>query len=289
MEPNQRHYSDPFVCCDNLLITESTVCFRRGSASLLEMLQCRKHPLTKTMNPSPCPFPSQDLASTNVRDVSVHGTDYLCCNSAQKPSLLSPHLSSYQHSHHDSASHFNSSLLPSNLQPPSERRLSITSSPQAHHHCKACMSVLLRDRDRTKGGGSLGHTHVHSFPTSTQFTPVSLPSNSQTYPLTSPLHLCSASQAVLPRSLYEGGDLTLLDHCLHHIVGRRTSSPTLTERATSHPLHSHAVVGKATSSGVEHIDKSHSLDVPLFCSSNLDRKLQLLPNDSKRRPNPLVG
>lgn len=312
MEPNQRHHSDPFVCYDNLLITESTVCFRRGSASLLEMLQCRKHSLTNAMNPSLCLYPSQDLASTKSRVISAHATDYQCCNSAQNQSLLSPHLSSHQQSHHDSASHFNSSLLPNNLQPPSEHRLSVTRSPQAHHHCKACMSVLLRDR--TKGGGSLGHTQMRSFSTSTQITPVSEPctptspylsrspsvtlsplfvsspsSNSQTKLLTSPLRLSSPSQVVLPGSLYEGGDLTLLNHCLHHIVSRRTSSPTLTERGTNYPLHRHGEVGNTTSSEVEHIDKSQSLDVPLFCSPYLDRKLQLLPNDSKGRPDPLVG
>lgn len=305
MEPNQRHYSDPFVCCDNLLITESTVCFRRGSASLLEMLQCRKHSLTKTMNRSPGLFPSQDLASGNVKDISVHATDYLRCNSAQNPSLLSPLLPSHQYPHRDSASHFNSSLLPSNLQPPSEHRLNVTGSPQAHHHCKACLSVLLRDRTK---GGSLGHTHVQSFSTSTQITPFSKPdsstspsatlppllvskssplSNSQTNLLTSPSHINSASQVLLPGSLYEAGDLTLLNHCLHHIVSRRTSSPTLTERGTNHPLHSEA--GSATSLGLEHVDKSQSLDVPPFCSPNLDRKLQLLPKNSKGRPDPLVG
>lgn len=260
------------------------------------------------MKPSPCPFPSQDLASANIRDISVHATDYLCSNTAQNPSLLSPHLSSHQYSHRDSASHFNSSLLSSNLQLLSEHRLSVTRSPEAHHHCKACMSVLLRDR--TKGGGSLGHTHVHSFSTSTQITPVSKPgsptspsvtlppllvsksspsSNSKANLLTSPSHISSASHGLLPRSLYEDGHLTLLNHCLHHIVSRRTSSPTLTERGTYHSLHSHAEVGNATSSRVEHIDKSQSLDVPLFCSPNLDRKLQLLPNDCKGRPDPLVG
>lgn len=268
------------------------------------MLQCRKHSLTKTVNPNPCLFPSQDLASANIRDESVHATDYLCCNSAQNPSLLSPQLSSHQYSHRDSASHFNSTLIPSNLQPPPEHRLSVTGSPQAHHPCMACTSVLLRDR--TKGGGSLGHTHVHSICRSSQITPISKPpsptfplspllvtnfsssSNSRTNLLTSPSHIDS-SQVLLPRTLYDAGDLTLLNHCLHHIVSRRTSSPTLTERGTNHSLHRHAEVANAASIGLEHVEKSRSLDVPPFCSSNMDRKLQLLPNDSEGRPDPLVG
>ncbi|XP_040890070.1 serine/threonine-protein kinase WNK2 [Toxotes jaculatrix] len=308
-----RHYSDPFVCHDNLLITESSVCFRRGSASLVEMLQCRTHSLSKTMSPSPCLCPSQDLASTNNTESSVHATDYLCSNSAQNPSVSSPLSSPHQHSDHDSASHFNSPLLPLNLQPPSELHLSVPRSPQPHRHCKACVSLLLRDR--TKGGGSLGHTHIRSFSTSTQFTPISKPgsptsphlsrsppvtlppllaspsspsSNSQTNLLTSPSRLSPPSQVVLPRSLYEGADLTLLNHCLHHIVGRRTSSPTLSERVINHPIHSHGEVGGATASVFEHVDKSQSLEVPLFCSPNLDRNLLLSRHNSKGRLDPLT-
>ncbi|XP_039653808.1 serine/threonine-protein kinase WNK2 isoform X12 [Perca fluviatilis] len=150
-----RHYSDPFVCHD-LFITESAVCFRRGSAPLVEASRCRKH--TKTMNKSPSLCPSQDLASTKSTENSVHATDFLSSNSAQNPSLLSPLLPPHQHSHHDSASNYNSPLLPLNLQPPSELRLSVPRSPQPHRHCKACMSLLLRDK--SKAGASLGHTHT---------------------------------------------------------------------------------------------------------------------------------
>ncbi|XP_038553052.1 serine/threonine-protein kinase WNK2 isoform X3 [Micropterus salmoides] len=312
-EPYQsqtRHNSDPFVCHDNLLITESTVCFRRGSTSLVEMLRCRTHSLAKTMNPSPCLCPSQDLVSANSTEVSLHATDYLSSNSARNPSLLATLLPPHQNSHHDSASDFNSPLPPLNLQPPSEHRLSVSHSPQPRRHCKACMSLLLRDR--TRGDGPLGNTLIHSFSTTPQFTPVfktgsstsphlarSLPvtlppplastsppsSNSQTTRVTSPSHLFPPSQVVLPRSLYEGGDLTLLNHCLHHIVGRRTSSPTL---SANHPMHSHREVGGSTSSLLEHIDKRQSLDVPLFPSPNLDRNLLLSPHGSDGSPDPLT-
>ncbi|XP_076614622.1 serine/threonine-protein kinase WNK2 isoform X2 [Chaetodon auriga] len=298
-----RHYSDPFVCHDSLLITESTACFRRGSTSLVEMLRCRTHSLTKAMNASPCLCLPQDVASTHRTENSVHATDYL--SSAQNPPLLSPPLPQNQHFHHDSASRFNSPLLPLNLQPPSELRLSVPRSPQSHRHCKACMSLFLSDR--TKGGRSLGHTHIRSFSTSAQFTsvskagsptsphlarspPVTLPplvgspspppANSQTTLVSSPSHLCP-----LPRSLYEGGDLTLLNHCLHHIVSRRTSSPTL---SANHPMHCHGEVGGNACSVFEHIDKRQSLDVPLFSYPNLDRNLMLTPYDREGRPDPLT-
>lgn len=300
---DQRHHSEPFVCLNNLFTTESTVCFRRGSTSLVEMLQCRKRSLTKTMNPL------QDPASTNSTENSVHATDYLFPNSAQNPSL-SPLLPPHQHCHHDSASHFNSALLPLNLQPRSELRLSVPRSPQPRRHCKACMSLHLRER--TKAGGSLGHTHIRSFSTSAQATsaskpgsptsphlarspPVTLPSflaspsppssNSQPTLLTSPSHLSPPSQIVIPRSLYEGRDLILLNHCLNHIVSRRTSSPTL---YANHPMHSQGEFWGTTSSVVEHIDKRMSLDVPLFSSQNLDRNLLLSPHDREGRPDKLV-
>ncbi|XP_022602400.1 serine/threonine-protein kinase WNK2-like [Seriola dumerili] len=83
-------------------------------------------------------------------------------------------------------------------------------------------------------------------------------------------------------------DLTLLNHCLHHIVGRRTSSPILSERVFNHPVHSHGEVGGASSSVFERIDKSQSLEVPLFCSPNLDRNLMLLRQNSKGRLDPLT-
>lgn len=307
MISDQRHYSEPFVGQDNLLITESTVCFRRASASLVEMLRCSTHSLTKIMNPSPCLSTSQDPTSTNSTENSMHVTDYLSSNSAQNPSFPSPLLPPQQHSHHDSAGHFSS--LPPNLQRPSELYLSVPRSPQPHRHCKACMSLLLRDRK--KGGGSLGDTHTQSFSTSTQFTPVSKPgsptsphqtksppvtlpslltspcsSSSNTYSthMMSPSHLSPPSQVVLPRSLYEGGDLTLLNHCLHHIVSRRTSSPSLSERGAFCPVHNYELEG-TSSSVVEH----KSLDVPLVSSPNLDRKLLFSPHDSKGQPDPLVG
>lgn len=246
----QRHYSDPFACHDNLLFTESAVCLRRGSASLVEMLRCRNHSLNKTRNPSSSLCPSQDVTSQNSTDKSVHATDFLSYNSAPNPPLLSPLLPPNQHFHRDSASHFNSPLLPLKLQPPSELRQRVPHGLRPHRHCKACMS------------------------------------NSQTTLLTSPARLSPPSQVVLPWSLYEGGDLTLLNHCLHHIVGRRTSYPNL---SANHPMHSRREVGGTTSTVVDNTDKRQSLNVPFFSSPNLDRNLLLSPCDSEGRPDPLVG
>ncbi|XP_005948720.1 serine/threonine-protein kinase WNK2 isoform X2 [Haplochromis burtoni] len=299
-----RHYSDPFVCHENLLITESTMCLRRGSASMVEMVQCRMQALTKT-TPLPCLRPLQEVSPANSTESRVHDTNCLYANSAQKPSLLSPFLLPHQHSHHDSASHFDSPHLPLNLQPPAELPPCVPRSPGPHHHCKACMSLLCKDR--TKGGGSLGHTHKRTDTTSTQFAPVSKPSsptslhqprsppslptttssNCQPVVAASPSHLSPPSQNVFPRSLYEGGDLTLLNYCLHHIVSRRTSSPTLSDRGVNHPLHNQT--GVCCSSVREHKDKSQSLDAPFYCSPNVVRNLQLSSHHSKDRANSLTA
>ena len=300
MTPDQRHGSEPFVCLNNLLISESPVCFRRGSTSLVEMLRCGTQPPTKT---SPFLCPSMDLVSPKSAESSVHATDHLFSNSAQNASVLSPLLSA----HHDSARRFNSPLLPLKLQPPSERGWSAPRSPQPDRHCKACMSLLLRDK--TKGGGSLGHTHIRSFATSTQFTAVSNPGSHTSHlsksppvtlplhyaspslpppsslspPLTSPSYLPPPSQVARSRSLYEGADLTLLNHCLHHIVGRRTSTPTLPDRVLTHPM-------GPTSSVFERVDKSQSLEIPLpHCCPYLDRNKLSLPHSNTGRADPLVG
>lgn len=265
------------------------------------MLQCRTHSLTKTRNPSSSLCPSQNVASPNSTDKSVHATDYFIDKSAQNPPLLSPLLS-----HHDSAGHFNSP----HLQPPSELRLSVPHSPQTPRHCKACTSLLLSNRK--KGGRSLGHTYMR-FSASPNFTSVSKPgspisphlarscpftlpphlspppsstSNSQTTPVTSPAHRSPFSQVAVPWSLYEGGDLTLLNQCLHHIISRRTSFPAL---SGNHPMPDHGEVGVTAFTVVDHIDKRQRQNVPIFSSPNMDRNLLLSPYDRDGRPDQLVG
>lgn len=298
MTRDQRHYSDPFVCQENLLITECTKCLRRGSTSLVEMLRCRAHSLPKPVNPSSCLCPLQDMDSPIRIKSPLHDRDHLHSNAAQNPSPLSSFLHPHQLSHHDSASHFDSPHLPTNLQPHSELYLSVPRSPQSHHrHCRACMSLLYKDR--AMGGGSLGHTHKHTSSTSSQCTTATKPcsptpphlsppatllaspsapsANSHATLGTVPSHFSPSSPALRPRTLYEGGDLTLLNYCLHHIVSRRTSSPTLSDR------------GSFNQYVFEHVDKSQSLDVPLSCTRNLDRNLLLSSHYSEGRPDPLVG
>nr|XP_043879378.1 serine/threonine-protein kinase WNK2 isoform X2 [Solea senegalensis] len=306
---SQTHrHSEPFVSHNNLLVGQSAVCFRRGSASVVDMWPCSSHPHTKTMSPSPFSCSSLDVAPANSTGSSVHATDNLCSDSAQDPPASSPLLSPHHHSHHDSASHFNSPHLPLNLQPPSELRQIVSRSPQLHHHhhhCKACMSLLLRDR--TRGGTSLGHRHTRSFSASTKFSPVSKPGSptsphvSCSLPVTllhfraSPSLPLSSNQTKLLTSpsnppshgLNEGADLTLLNHCLHHIVSRRTSTPTVLERVR-HPVHGQGEVRRTASSACEHTDKSQSLEVPLVCRSNLDINPLLLPRNSKGRPESLT-
>lgn len=265
------------------------------------MSQYRTLSLTKTRNPSSSLCPSQNVASPNSTDESVHATD-----SPQNPPLLSPLLPPNQHFHHDSAGHFNSPRL----QPHSELRLSVLHSPQPPHHCKACMSLLLSNR--RKGGRSLGYTHMRSLSASPDFTSVSKPGspisphlarscpatlphhlssppspmfNSKSTLVTLPAHCSPSAQVVLPSRLYGGGDLTLLNQCLHHIIGRRTSSPTL---SANHPVPDQGEAGVTASSVVGHIEWPWQ-NVPIFSSPNLDRNLLLSPYDREGGPDQLVG
>lgn len=155
--------------------------------------------------------------STNSTRSSLHAADYPCSNFAHSSSLLSTLLCPHRHS-----DPFNSPL---NLPPPSKVHRSALRSPQTYRHCKACMSLLLRDRLRE--GGSL--RHIRSFSTYTS-TPMSKPasppsphllrtptvtlppllastsppsSNCPTTQLNSASYLSPPSQVVLPWSLYE--------------------------------------------------------------------------------------
>lgn len=274
------------------------MCFRHGSSSLVEMSQYRTLSLTNTRNPSSSLSPSQNVASPNSADEAVHATD-----SPQNPPLLSHLLPPNQHFHHDSACHFNSP----HLQPHWELRMSVLHSPQPPHHCKTCMSLLLSNG--RKEGRSLGCTHLRSLSASPEFTSVSPISphlarscpatltphlssppspmfNSKTTLVTLPAHCSPSPQVVLPSRLYGGGDLTLLNQCLHHIISRRTSSPTL---SANHPVPDHGVTaGVTASSVVGHIERPRQ-NVPNFSSPNLDRDLLLSPYDREGRPDQLVG
>lgn len=252
------------------------------------MSHCRKHSFPKTSNQSFHLCPSQCKVSVKYRKTSVQAIDYLSSNSAQTLSLLSPLLPPHQHSHHDSASHFNSPLLPGNLQPPSE----------PHSHCKGCTSLHLREGERRVFGA---HKHMQSFSKPAQLTSVSLTSSELTksptdsppafltssspHPSNSPLTQVAPSSSLYP-ALYESGDLTYLNHCLHHIVHRRISSPTL---STNHPMHSNRGATSKTTSICQCRDSTLSLDAPLFSRPNLNRTLHFSPHDTESKQDSLVG
>lgn len=242
---------------------------RRGSVSVVEMLRCRTQP-------APFHGSAQDLVSPDKSENSAPVSQ----NKSLSPPLSRPH-----HLSHPSAGHLSSPVRPSGLHHPSEVFSSGQRSPQPQRHCRACMSALLRGR--TKGGGSLGHVRPPSLSPSARFTvsptspPSSRPSPSSSS-ATSPsprgkAHLSPPPQPVIRRSLYEGGDLILLNHCLHHIVGRRTSSPTLSDYPPPNRT--------------EFVDTGQSRDVPLLSGTNLDRR-PLSPQDSSSssgRKHPPVG
>ncbi|XP_029906499.1 serine/threonine-protein kinase WNK2 isoform X2 [Myripristis murdjan] len=317
-QSHTRHYSEPFLGQQNLLITEGAACLRRGSSSLVEMLRCRTQSLIQTTNPHSCFCSKQDLDSSNSIQgsrKSVHATDRPLSNSAQNVSSSSCHLPHCHCSHHDSASHSNSDCHPLPLQPPSQLHLSALLSPKPHHHCKTCGSLLLMDR--MKAGGSLGRTRTTSLSPYIQLSPVSktgsapfshparLPVFSSSLPLAPPSPLVSASPATAPslmtshlatlslqdllqRSLYEGRDLNLLDQCLHHIVSRRASSPTLPERGVNNQTHSHGEAAGITPSVFEHTGKNQTLDAPPIFSPCLERNLLASSHDGKGRPGPMT-
>ncbi|XP_017160149.1 serine/threonine-protein kinase WNK2 isoform X6 [Poecilia reticulata] len=291
-----RHYSDPFVCHKNPLATESTACLRRGSAPTVEMLQCRMHSLSQTKNQSLL----QALSSSDSSQSSLQSADYLSSNDAHNPSLLSsPFLSPHQLSLRDSAGYSNSPPPPLVLQPPSAHRLSVPRSPQRHHRrhqCKACMSLLFKDkmegggwRRRTSSTSNLdASTSVPLLKSSQATSPHVLGSpaepspNSKPSKATSPSHHSTSSSVVFPLGVYEGGELRLLNYCLHHIVSRRTSSPTLPERGgVNHPLQSHIL--DTDYSVTEHKGKSQSLEAPLSRTPNFDENLVLSSLCSKGR------
>ncbi|XP_076013080.1 serine/threonine-protein kinase WNK2 isoform X3 [Genypterus blacodes] len=303
-ESTTHHCTEPHLCPKSLLIPDSTVSLSHGSASPDNALQCRTDSLPPTMSPRHCQCSKQDLASPSSIEGcrnSAYAPGY--SNSPHYPLLSSPPLSPHRYSRHDSASHFYSPLAPLHLRPPSDHCLCAPHSPQSQHHCKACMHHRLRDS--TKAGGSF------VFPP-TQFPPVSNPLSSAppqlarchafisssllpspcssapsspvtaTSQMTSSPHHSPPSQVALQRSLYEGGDLALLKHRLHHIISHRGTSPTFFERGADHSAHNYGEEESITCSVDEH--NSQNLDAPLFSCPYVDRNLLLSPLDSKDSP-----
>lgn len=262
---SQHHHSDPFV---HPKLAESTKPPRRGSAPLVGMGHCRIHCKKVNLSLGGSYIYADEKDSTNSLDSPV----------SKNHPLLSPVRTSPLQSHNESAfSHLNSPR-PATLQP---------HSPQPQHHCRACMSLF---RGWTKGGQSVGHTPSQGLSACIQ-GPSSLlmPTATQTYSNCAALSSdtryvcsCSVSPSSQPQSkrLFEGGDLTLLNHCLHRIVGRRISSPAL--RITGASCQS--------SRQTEHTarcDESQDMDLSLPLLSDLCRNPQFsLENED--RPDSLV-
>lgn len=269
------------------------------------MLECRTHFASKTINQAPCLRPIKKPASSDSSESPARAADDSNGTSVYCASVSSPLLPSRQCSPHDSASCFNSPHPALNLQPPSEVCLSVSRSPQPHR-CKACTSLLFKDR--AEGGGLLGHAHKPASVASAPRSPTSLclrssaaalphvlasapasSPNSQSVTVTPLSRRSSSSRAVFPQSFCESGDLSLLNYCLHHIVSRRTSSPTLYDRKdVNQPVHSYRETAGTFISVTEHTDKSRSLDAPVCHTPKFNRKLPSSQLYIKGRADPLV-
>ncbi|XP_062327355.1 serine/threonine-protein kinase WNK2-like isoform X1 [Osmerus eperlanus] len=203
--PQQRHSSEPFSSQDAHLLPDSrmclgaNMCMRRGSTSLIEMLRCRANSLPKTLAaPHSSLGPHRNLGlPPEVLDLGQKAPDH-----PHNPSALPPHLSCHLHHlchHHphpwsycDSANQLHSAiqLLSQQQQYPPEDR------PAPSY--RLAPPSPMKARPHVPSSTSLGAPP--------------------------PGHL---SPLASPRAVCEDGDLTLLNHCLHHIVSGRSRSLTL--------------------------------------------------------------
>ncbi|KAM6980759.1 serine/threonine-protein kinase WNK2 [Aplochiton taeniatus] len=261
------HSSEPFVSQEAPLppaspgCKGSCSCLKRGSVPWLEVLHCRSH--------SNQLGPIQDLTLPE-RPQGV--------KTPHQARLLSPQSPVPHHRQRHcslSFSHPPPAVQSTSAPSPFEQQLGPLPKPQPYH-CKACVTRLLKSR--TEVGGSLGHAHMLPLPLSPQpaqalkSTPLILlatrpPTASSSLLAPPPSSFSSASQAsasvgisaprcsapspraLSSRALCEDADLTLLNHCLHHIVSRRTSSPTLPDRPARRPAYCQGDAGPRTLPG----------------------------------------
>ncbi|XP_038871351.1 serine/threonine-protein kinase WNK2-like [Salvelinus namaycush] len=189
--------------------------------------------------------------------------------------------------------------------------------PLPHSHsCRACASFDLLLRTRMEAGESLGHPHMPPLPPSPQCSPFHTPSPISPHllsllnlpPITSslsappspfwttPSHLAPPPYLLVRSS---SGGLSLLNHCLRHIVSRRSSSPTPIDtlywpsqsygkaglRRTSSPIPPDTGAywpgqSQPTSPVPEHSNQDQGLGLGL----SLEKALLLSPHDSEGRP-----
>ncbi|XP_056885885.1 serine/threonine-protein kinase WNK2 isoform X2 [Takifugu flavidus] len=288
------HYSHPLV--GNTPLSRSPACVRHGSASLVEMLKYGKLSQTETRSPRSSPCLLQDVASQN----STNHANYPSYHSHLTKPFPSCTLPPNQRLSHDSRTRLMSPPHPLTLQRPTELCLSAPSSPPSRQHCETCRSVLLNNAPRT--GRPRGNTCIPAFSSSSQLASVSRPHSSTSPNLVrSPPshHSCSpsptsntqtnfvnspSSQAPPLWSLYDSGDLNLLNQRLHHILNYRTSSPNL---CAYNPGSSQGDIGSCASTIHDNRHRSQSMNVPLFFSPSQDRR-SLSPCDTEGRPSPLT-
>lgn len=287
---DQHHYSHPLV--DNKPLSRSPACVRHGSASLVEMLKYGKPPQTETRNPCSSPCLLQDVASQN----STNNANYPSNNSHLTQPFPSCTLPPNQRLSHDSTMRLTSPPHPLTLQRPTELCLSAPNSPQSRQHCETCRSVLLNNVPRA--GRPRGNTCIPTFSSSSQLASVPRPhSPTSSHLARSPPspHSCSpfptsnnqtnSLQAPPLWNLYGNRDLTLLNQCLHHIIGLRTTSPNL---SAYNPGSSQGYLGGCASTVLDNRERSQSMNVPLFFSPSHDRR-SLSMCDIEGRPRPPVG
>lgn len=224
------------------------------------MLKYGKHSQSETRNLRSSSCLSQNAAvSQNIAD----NPNCPSSDSHRSQSFLSCNLPQKQGFSHDSARHFTSPPRPLNSQRPTELCLSAPNIPPSRQHCKT------RPVAQTHSPTSSPLARSPPFHHSSSPSP---PSNTRTDCTIFP-----------PWSLYDGSDLTLLNHCLHHIISLRNSSPNL-----SNPANNQGNFGGNVSAILDNRDRSQSINVPLRFNPSQDRS-SLSSYDIKGRPSLLVG
>lgn len=263
---------------------------------MVEMLRYGRHSQTETRNLRSSSCLLQDVVSQNTAD-NPKCPSY---DSHQNQSILSCNLPQNQGFSHDSARHFTSPPHPLNLQRPTELCLGSLNIPQSRQHYKTTPDPL---NDAPKIGRPRGNTCIPTFDASSQFPSVSKPQSPTSHLAWSPPfhHSTSpspsasntpANSTISPPpqaqpfwSLYKGGDLTLLNQCLHHIISLRKSSPNL---SASNAVNNQGNFGGGVSTILDNRDRSQSMYAPLLFNPSQDRN-SVSPYDIKGRPSPPVG
>ncbi|XP_028820710.1 serine/threonine-protein kinase WNK2 isoform X2 [Denticeps clupeoides] len=245
-----RHSSVPCISLEPLLAVEGerpNLSYRRGSTSFIEVLKSRMHlhHHTKSLKPPTHSCFCQVHPGANIQEKAAEKS-----TSLSQLDASATESKSFQHTDNPALSYVSAcSLSPgathSSCQP-SDLCFVPTPRPQI---CFACVAHLLSP-GRTEVKGPRRHSYLSPLSPVPQTCPIHSPTysshlmvrSSPPSPVTTPSPLIlpptatmpsSTSQAVPPpRSMSESSDLSLLHHCLQHIISRRTSSPVLADKFT---------------------------------------------------------